>query len=382
MKLKLYTLILFVISMIGVSCKTATKLYQQGNYDEAVELAAKKLQKNPDDQKLQDIIHNAYRFAVNDHETRISNFAQSNNELKWDWIYNEYLSLQKLYNAVYKIPAVYAILKPVDYSSYVVQYGEKAGNMHYQRGITLMNGADKKSFRDAYREFQLALRYIPGDIGIANKMNEAYEYAVTNVIVLPIQQNGGFVYSSYTIGGENVDDRLIKDLQYNSGNVFTRFYSAWDARRQNIRTDNLLSMDIIALDPGHTHDIKNMRKVSKEVVVKEIVYKPDSVVKKYAKVNAEIISTKRTIDAFAELQVMIRDENGRRVWNENIPVTYSWTTEFTIFKGDERALSEKDKQQINQEQLFPPSEKEIVRTMLDDIHQKALYRIRAYFQRY
>ncbi|HEX7846898.1 MAG TPA: hypothetical protein VF476_13935, partial [Chitinophagaceae bacterium] len=66
MNLKLYSFILIVLSSLVLSCKTASKLYEKGRYDEAVELAAKKLQKDPNDPKLLDVLQKAYRFAVDD----------------------------------------------------------------------------------------------------------------------------------------------------------------------------------------------------------------------------------------------------------------------------------------------------------------------------
>src|SRR5688572_19756656 len=99
MKPNIYTLIsLAVITSIFFSCKTASKLYEQGNYDQAVELAAKKLQKDPDDQKLIDLVRQSYAYAVQDHESQIRSHSETNNELKWEWIYNEYVSLQRLYD--------------------------------------------------------------------------------------------------------------------------------------------------------------------------------------------------------------------------------------------------------------------------------------------
>ena len=67
MKLKLYTYFLLMAVIIFAGCKSASKLYEKGNYDEAVTVAAKKLQKDPDDAKLQAVIKDAYQFAVNDH---------------------------------------------------------------------------------------------------------------------------------------------------------------------------------------------------------------------------------------------------------------------------------------------------------------------------
>ena len=71
MRQKFYLFSLLAALLVLASCKTAKKMYEKGNYDEAVELAAKKLQKDPDDPKFRDIILSSYRFARNDHESRL-----------------------------------------------------------------------------------------------------------------------------------------------------------------------------------------------------------------------------------------------------------------------------------------------------------------------
>ncbi|HQV55594.1 MAG TPA: hypothetical protein PLX17_08775, partial [Chitinophagaceae bacterium] len=174
MKLKLYITILSAFSLFAFSCKTASKLYEKGNYDEAVELAAKKLQKDPKDPKLLDIINNSYSYAVTDHESRIHSLSLSTNEMRYESMYNEYLSLQRMYDAIYKVPSVLEIVKPFDYSEYLVTYSKKASEVRYDRGIAFMQRYTKKSYQDAYREFQLALRFDAGNRDATIKLNEAY----------------------------------------------------------------------------------------------------------------------------------------------------------------------------------------------------------------
>lgn len=379
MNFKFYFLTVLLSSMVLFSCKTASKLYEKGNYDEAVELAAKKLQKDPHDPELLGIIRNAYDYALNDHESRIQNYGTSSNDLKWEWIYNEYISLQKMYDAIYRVPSVFDILRPVDYSSYLITYREKAGNTRYDRGIAFMQRYDKQSYRNAYREFQAALRFLPGDVDILQKIDEAYEYAVTNVIVLPMQQNGGFVYSSYSPGSQNFDDQLLNNLQYNSGSEFVKFYSSWDARSRNIRADQYLEMQIVDINIGGYYDNRNTKRVSKEVVIKETVYKPDSVVREYGKVYADITTTTRTMHSNALLNVVVRNGNGARTWSDNFSANHHWNTQFSAFKGDPRALSENDKQLIDRRPSFAPTTNEITQLMLQEIHDNAVYRIRNYF---
>ena len=71
--------------------------------------------------------------------------------------------------------------------------------MRFERGMSYMKlgqqsyNNNKQYYRSAFREFQAAKRFLPGDIGLEQQLNETYEYAVTNVIILPIQQTGGYV---------------------------------------------------------------------------------------------------------------------------------------------------------------------------------------------
>lgn len=382
MKPKLYILLLAGISFFAFSCKTASKLYEKGKYDEAVELAAKKLQKDPGDPKLLDIIQSSYNYAVNDHESSIRSNSESSNELRWEWMYNEYASLQRMYEAIYRVPSVFNLVKPVDYSSYLVTYSEKAGDVRYERGLSFMQYSDKASFRNAYREFQAAQRFKPGSIEILQKMNEAYAYAVTNVVILPMEQQYGFRYGSYSDSYRNFDEQILRNLQFNSGNEFLKFYSDWDAAARNIRADMVVDLRLATLNIGRYYDDRSKKQVSKEVVIKEIVYRPDSIVKVYGKVYADLVTTRRIMRSDAMLQVNVRDANGGWLWSDNISSNYSWSTEFATYTGDERALSETDKQLVNRRQEQAPHEEEIIRCLMDEISNNTLYRIKNYFNRY
>lgn len=383
MNSKIYSLLLFSsLSLLLFSCKTASKLYEKGNYDEAVEKAAKKLQKDPNDRELLDIIQNSYRYAVNDHESQIRSHGESNSELKWEWMHKDYTELQEMYEAIYKVPSVYNLVRPTDYSSYVITYAEKAGNARFERGLAFMQRYDKQSYRNAYREFQASLNFKPGDVAATQKMLEAFDYAVTNIVVLPLQQYGGYIYSNYMVGGHNMDDAIIRNLQFNSGNQFLKFYSAWDARSRHIRTDMIVEMQFASVDIGRYQDHKTTRRVSKEVLVKETVIRPDSIIKEYAWVHADITTTRRTIGSRASLQVNVRNEEGRWVWNDQVGADHAWSTEFATYTGDARALSAADKTLIDKRPEPGPDESEIMRCMVEQITNDATSRIRNYFDRY
>jgi hypothetical protein len=378
MKLKLYSL-LIIATTILFSCKTAEKLYQRGQYDEAVEMAAKKLQKKPGDAGLIDIIQNAYRFAVNDHESRIRNYNNSNSDLRWENIYREYLDLQRLYETIRRSPSVYDLVQPTDYSSYISTYKEEAGNVRYERGLELMDQNTKRSNREAYYEFQKALALKPGDLSIKQKIEESYENAVTNVVVMPLTRFG-YQYSAYNFDYNNFNYDLFRYLDNNKGS-FLRYYSPSVAGSQSVRADNTVEMRFSDVNIGRYRDQRSVREVSKQIVGKEIVIKKDSVIKEYITVKAKITTITRTIQADGLLQATVRDYNNRWLWSDTYRGDYSWSYTFATYTGDERALSEEDKKIINQREQWPPSNDEIIRIIMEEIRRKTECGLSDYFNR-
>lgn len=383
MKGKFYSLIVLLAlgSVLLDSCKSASKLYKQGNYDEAVNVAVKKLQKKPNDEGMKSLIISAYQYAVTDHESRIKNYLQSNSDLKYEWTYNEYANLQNLYDAIYNAPQVYELVHPVDYSSYVTTYREKAGDAHVNRGLSWMKQNDKQGYKTAYREFQSAMAFKPGDIKIQQLLDKAYDGAVTRVVITSLDNNG-FQFSSYDPAAQTNADALIRNLGYNSGNEFVKFYSAMEARSQAIEPDQVIELRLDNIFISPVQENRLIKEVSKEVVVKEIVYKPDSVVKQYAKVKARITTISRAIHADGSLSVTVRDSKGGWLWADMIKGNSSWCSDFTTYAGDAGALSEEDKHLINRRPDNIPNDLSIINSVKQDIYNNTLYRIKDYYSRY
>ena len=206
MKKNLPVLILSITLLFLGSCKSASKLYEKGDYAEAVELATKKLRKNPNDAELRSVLRNAYDYAVNDHERKIREYNNSTNELKWEWIYYEYSGLQRLSQAIWSSSEATELVNPPDYTSFLETYADNASSVRYDKGIRWMEQQDRESMKQAYREFKAALGFKPGDMDIQLKMREAYDMAVINVIVMPFNESS-YRYSSYT----NTYDQFYKN---------------------------------------------------------------------------------------------------------------------------------------------------------------------------
>ncbi|HEY6505701.1 MAG TPA: hypothetical protein VIZ28_17115, partial [Chitinophagaceae bacterium] len=254
-------------------------------------------------------------------------------------------------------------------------------NARYDRGLELMQNNTRNSYKQAYFEFQKALALKPGDISAKQKMDEAYTSAVINVMVLPVVQSG-FQYSSYNYGFVNFDNNILRYLNNNNGSYFVRYYSPAEASSFNIRTDQIVEMKFSNIDIDRYRDQRTIREVSKQVVIKETVIRPDSVVKEYATVKAKITTVRRTLQADGLLQVTVRDYNNQWLWSDVYRGDYNWSTGFSSYTGDARALSADDKKQCDDREQFPPSESEIIRVIMNEAQNKAECGIKDYFNRF
>ena len=372
---------LFLFSAFLYSCKSSEKLYNQGRYDEAVELASRKLQKKPGDPKLRELVKDAYRYAVNDHEARIRNFSESNTDLKWESIYHEYLLLQNLYEAIRKSPSVFELVQPIDYSSYITTYREEAATARYERGLNLLNQDSRKGYREAYHEFQKALSLKPDDLAIRRKMEEAFEKATVHILIHPASWNA-YQFASYHPDYDYFSRNLHRNLEQNKRSPFLKYHFAGLRSNPETRADFTVQTRISDFSIRPYQDFHQVKEVSKRVLVKETVISKDSIIKEYATVKAKIATVTRTLRADAIMNAMVLDEEGRRIWTDAWRSDYHWTINFSTYTGDERALSEEDKKLLAQKEQWPPGSGEISRILFADLQRKAECGINDYFNRY
>src|SRR5690242_20666457 len=121
---KLYTLLIIVIAI--TSCKSASKAFDRGNYEDAIQIAVKKLQKDPYDSDAKLVLQNAYKYAVTRHEEQIRDILSGNTEDRYEAVYQQYNELQKIYNNIHESPAAVQAAKPTNYSSFLRTYQDKS----------------------------------------------------------------------------------------------------------------------------------------------------------------------------------------------------------------------------------------------------------------
>lgn len=373
---------LFSAALFFAGCKTATKAYNKGDYADAIELGIKRLQKDPSDFETRDLVKSAYTFAVNQYEANVRSLSASAADNRYEAILREYNRLQDLYQTIQQSPEAAKAINPTNYNEYIQTYRTKAAEVHLANAEKWMAEGTKRAYREAYAAYNSALRY-QNSADIKRKRDDAYNAAVTKILVIPIQNYGGNNYHT-NFQLQQFQNDVMRTLANNINDNFVRFYSEWDLRNSSLEPDQVLEMNLGRLRIGQPYDQRTQRDATKEVVVKETVYKADSVVKQYATVRARIINTRRILVSEGELYITIRDVKGRIIWNDRFTGEHRWQTEFATYTGDERALTDNDRALLNRNNnnYNTPSENEIMNELYRQIQLDLSNRLRGYFARF
>lgn len=332
-------------------CKSGEKLYNKGRYDEAVTTFVKKLQRKPQDAAAMRLLPDAYKQAQLKREDQVNAYLRSDNQLKWEYVRNEYRALQNLYNSIHSSPAALKLVQPKDYRDAITGAQENAAEIRYDRGITLLNKGDKPAARQAYDEFAAAIKLIPNYRDAKDRMEEAYQTGVINVVVSEIEVRSP--YFQFSAG--QFRDYLVRNLQQRNINRFVQFYDERVARNENLRADEYIELRFFDFVVGQTYVDRVQRDVSKEIITgttKDTTGKETNI---YTTVKATLYITKKTVISKGLLDYRITNTgNGQVLRTDRIPGSYTWLNQYGTFKGDERALSDEDKRLIGGRDLPPP----------------------------
>jgi len=364
--------ILFILS-----CKSGEKLYNKGRYDEAVISFVKKLQKKPTNTVSLQMLPDAYAQAKRLHEDKVTGYLASNDPLKWEYIRNEYSSMQRLYNTIQASPAALAIVKPKDYRNAISGAQENAAQVRYDRGASLLDEGTKPAARQAFDEFQAALALVPNYRNAKQLADEAYQAGLVNVVIRQIEVRSPY----YQFSADQFRNELIRNLQARNINRFVVFSDERIAATNKIHADQYLEMRFYDFVVGQTYVDRSEREVSKEIVVST---QKDSTgketVKRYGTVKAKVFVNKATVVSKGLLDYQLIDvaTNGV-VRTDRLPGAYTWENQWGYYQGDERALSDQDKALMGGKELAPPPPQELfmqfTRPIYDQLTQEmqALY---------
>ncbi len=372
--LKLFTMKTFISILLSVlflaSCASNKNYLERSNADKALQDAVKKLNKNNTDEDATQALPILYTGITESHLAKIRSYSNSTELSRWDKIIDEYEYLQDAYDAIISSSPAFKLVTPKSYSTNILESKQSAAEEYYVYANTFFDKQGRDNAKKAYANFKKADKFIPGYKDTKANMDQAYQNAIVNVVINPVQDNSyffnsGWGNSGYNFSNEYFQQTLVRELGNNSDRYAAKFFTDWEARRDNIKPDWVIDLTLRNMDIPYPVNYNYSRNVSAQVQAgTDTSGKPI-----YNTVYATLNITRQSFTARADMDVNIKDVGtGKNISYRSFRDDYRWEQETGNYTGDGRALSARDWQIINGTNYGSPRKEDVLKELYRKIY--------------
>ena len=371
-----------LIAVLFSACKSSKNYLERSDEDRALQDAVKRLGKDANDENAVAAVPILYKSISDTRLARIKSYQTGTDIARWDKIISEYNQLQSAYTSIINTTGAFKLVTPENYSTQLLEARQHAAEDYYNYAETFLQKPGRDNARKAYTNFKKANGYLDGGYKDAQtKMNEAYENAIVDVVINPVQDNSFFMNSGWgnswnSYSNDYFQRTLVRDLDYNSGNnrnYAARFYSDWEVRNKNINVDwevNLILRNLDIPQPSRSNFRQN--RSAKIETGKDTAGRPV-----YQTVYATVNITRYSFTAYANMDVQIKDiVTPKSISNRSFREDYRWQEERGTYTGDSRALTNRDWEAINNRNFIEPRREQVVEELYRKLYSQILNHIR------
>ena len=362
----------FVVSLlVFTSCKSSKDYLSRIDEDRTLFDAVKALGKHPGDSDAIKALPLLYSNAEQRHLKKITTYNSYKELTRWDKVFDEYSILQKMYDVIGENATANSLVNPVNYQSTIYDLKQQAAEDYYQQATVFLDKPGRSDAKTAYNYFKKAEKWVAGYKDAKQKMADAYQNAIVNIVINPVQDNSfffntGWGNSGYNYSNEYFQQTLIRELGGKNATRYpARFYTEWEARRDNIQPDWVIDLTLRNMDIPRPSNSNYSRNASKQIETGRdtsghIIYQT---------VYATLNITRQSFTARAEMEVDITEVATRKnISYKTYRDEYSWQEEHASYNGDNRALSSNDWDIINNSTFNEPRKEDVLNELYRRIY--------------
>jgi hypothetical protein len=363
-KFKTALVILAALILIN-ACRSADKLYSKGNYEAAFYKALKNSNSQTNYNKNAATIESSFNYAVTDYLQEIDKINSSREIYKAEAKARYYKKISNMENALAKHRYASVGFTSRNHYALYEQAIDEAIQFRVDRAKSLMASQSIKDRKEAYYEAKQAKNLsINYNSSLEQLCTDTYENAVIRIAVIVNDANSIF-NTGWGNSNYNTSQEIINTLNQSNNDEFIEFIhenNNWGNQKNYAKTLN------IQLGYRNTDRVYTQQRETNEtarVVIRETVYRPDSIVREYGNVHARFITTTYSLQAEGALTYQLKDANDWRTnYQQNLTERYNWEDEAYSFTGDRRALNNNQTQKINsRNQINTPNNEEVVNAL-------------------
>ncbi len=373
--------LIFVFMLAVLACTSGKKAYERGDYYNAVTKAVSRLRQNPDHDKSQAILKEAYPQALAYYETQAKNEIASNSQFKWKNAIQSYNHLNQLYEEIRQCPGcLRAVPNPKNYYSEIGPLKEKAAEESYNAGILALMKGTRNDARQAYYNFADAQAFVPGYKDVLSYIEKARDEATLKVILEQIP-----VPARYNLSGGFFQDRVEEYLHATyTDQSFIRFYTPMEAQQVQLAdADQILRIQFDDFTVGNTTLKEKEEEVSKDSVKVGEVTLEGKTIPVYNTVKAKLTTTRKELLSAGLLSMVVVDARTNGILtHQKFTGEYLWVNSWARFNGDERALTTQQLQLCRQKEVQPPDPQTLFLEFSKPIYNQLIPGLRSFYQNF
>lgn len=311
-----------------------------------------------------------YSSITDTHLGKIKDYNNSNEPDRWDDIIKEFEYLQDAYDAIISSDGAFKLVTPKSYSTDILEFKQLAADEFYGYAISFSNQPGRDNARQAYLNFKKVVKYIPDYKDAKANMDQAYQNAIVNVVINPIKDNSYFTNAGwgnqgYNYSNEYFQQNLVRELGHNANRYPAKFYTDWEARRDNIPVDWVIDLTLRNIDipypviNNYTSTVNAQVQSGTDTSGKPV----------YNTVYATLNITHRSFIARANMDINIKDiATNKNITYRSFRDDYRWDQENATYSGDGRALSSRDWQLVNNTNYTEPRNEDVLNELYRRIY--------------
>ncbi|QQX76645.1 MULTISPECIES: hypothetical protein [Aequorivita] len=383
--MKAFYILLFT-ALFSISCnsvKRTQKFVAQGNYNQAIELAVKKLQKDKDAKEYDAhirLLEEAFLKAKDEDSRHIAFLKKVNSPRGAKEIYYTYLDLRARQDLIRPLLPLYsnemgrkANFVFTDYTNDILDAKEAYTQALYQEAIVYMQHNTKKDYRSAFNVL-CELDEVQPNYRDVHQLREDAHFRGTDFVFVTLNNHTG----------QFIPFRLERDLLDFHTYGLDDFWTEYHGQRENGINYDLgidLNFQTIQISPERISDRQYTRtqrikdgyeygRDRKGNIVRDSLGNPIKI-DKFINVSAQITITTQQKSVFVGGTVVYKDLNKRRQIN-SFPLSSEFVFEntFANFRGDERALTAEDRRLLNNHFIPFPNNEQMVFDAGTDIKER------------
>jgi hypothetical protein len=371
----------FAVSLFVTSCNTGKNLYVKGNYYEAVIRSVEKLRKSPNNKNARETLANAYPNAVDTFLDQLEN--NKNSEFRNTNAVYTYQKLNGMYETIQRSPAAKNVIDyPKKYYSQLDKVKPKAAQEQYAAGLSHLNYGDRENTKQAYFYFLEAEKFVPNYKDVANKIDEAYNLSILNVLanLKPVQSR------IYDLSADIFYTEVKNIFNQIEQKEFIRFYTLEQAKSMNIENpDHYLEINFEDFVVGETHIRERVEKMERDSLkVGQITLDDGTKKDVFGTVKATVSISKMEVisKGLINLSITKNGMDNKDLIYQDFAGEYVWFNEWGNYNGDKRALTDNQIEICRQKRMNPLPPQQMFVEFTKPIHDQLRRRLFTFYNNY